>query len=60
MRKKKVKKKVEKVTTSIRLTEAQRNRIYKKFDTIQEFINEAYKVQFSKRKAAGKYKNQKV
>ena len=35
MRKKKVKKKDEKVTTSIRFTEAQRNRIYKKFDTIQ-------------------------
>lgn len=50
MRKKKVKKKVMKVTTSIRLTEAQRNRIYRKFETIQAFINEAYKNQFSRRK----------
>jgi ribosomal protein S18 len=38
------------MTTSIRLTETQRNRIYKRFETLQAFINESYKVQFARRK----------
>jgi len=52
MRKKKVVKKTETRTTSIRLTDAQKTRIYKRFETIQQFINESYKLHFSRKRAS--------
>tara|TARA_R100000656_G_scaffold124994_2_gene104873 strand:+ start:3791 stop:3967 length:177 start_codon:yes stop_codon:yes gene_type:complete len=38
--------------TSIRLTGQQKNRIYKRFDSIQAFVDKSYKHEFSRRKTS--------
>ena len=38
--------------TSVRLTGYQKNRIYKRFDSIQAFVDNCYKHEFSRRKTS--------